>query len=99
MKATITGQILRIDEVQTFDSGFTKREMVVMEADQRYDNPIKMAVIKEKCGDLDQYNEGDMVTVDCFINGNEHNDKYYVEVRIARVTHAGGQREEPECPI
>lgn len=102
MKATITGQIIRIDETQTFPSGFTKREMVVMEADQKHPNPVKLVVIKEKCGDLDQFSEGDMVTVDCYINGNEHNGKHYIEARIFRITHEAGEQaaaQDEECPV
>ena len=103
MKAQITGRILRIDETQTWDSGFCKRSMLIEEADQKYENIVEVFAIKEKCGDLDQFSEGQMVTVDVFINFREYNDRHYSDCTIARITHeAGRQDQAPQdegCPL
>ena len=77
---TLSGSILKIDETQTFASGFSKREFVVETAHDKYPQQIKLEVVKDKCATLDQLDIGDQVTVEFDIRGNEHNGKYYVSL-------------------
>ena len=88
MSNTITGKLKLIQDTQTFDSGFQKREFVVTTAEQ-YPQDIKLEFVKDKCSVLDSYQIGQEVTVDFNLRGNEYNGKYYVNLQAWRV--ASGQ--------
>jgi len=86
MSYNITGRIIEIGLVQTFDSGFTKRQFVIEEkpgAD--YPNPIPLEVVKDRCALLDSLQVGDTVTASYDLRGREYNGKYYVNVQAWRI--------------
>lgn len=76
----ITGTIKLINETQTFDSGFQKREFVVTTKEQ-YPQDLKIELIKDKCDKLDSFGEGQEVEVAINLRGNEYNGKYYVNLQ------------------
>ncbi len=76
---TIDGNIKLIGEVQTFDSGFTKRQVVVTTNDQ-YPQEVAIDFTKDGCAMLDNYKVGMNVSVSINIRGNEYNGKYYVSL-------------------
>ena len=73
------GKIKLISEVQSFPSGFSKREFVVTTGD-KFPQDLKFEVVKDKCAVLDDYKEGQDVQVSFDIRGNEYNGKYYVNL-------------------
>ena len=83
-KATVVGTIKIIGDTQTFDSGFSKREVVITTSGQ-YPKDIKVEFTKEKCMILDNYKEGQAVEVECNINGSEYNNKYYVALMAWKI--------------
>lgn len=85
-----TGKLKMIGEVQSFASGFTKREFVVTTANDKYPQDIKFDVVKDKCAMLDSFNTGDEVQVNFDIRGREYNGKYYVDLSCWKLQHAGG---------
>jgi hypothetical protein len=85
----LTGKIKVINETQTFESGFSKREFVVTTSEQ-YPQDIKLEFVKDKCGLLDKYKEGQDVTVGFNLRGNEYNDKYYVNLQAWKIGHNDG---------
>lgn len=80
----LTGKIKLINETQTFDSGFTKREFVVT-TNEQYPQDIKCEVVKDKCEVLNSYNVGDNVTVGINLRGNEYNGRYFVNIQAWRI--------------
>lgn len=76
----VAGTIKVIMDLQTFDSGFTKREFVVTTADD-YPQDIKIELIKDKVSLLENLKVGDQVEVSINLRGNEYNGKYYVNVQ------------------
>ncbi|MEM9024638.1 MAG: DUF3127 domain-containing protein [Bacteroidota bacterium] len=68
----MSGKIKLINDLQTFDSGFTKREFVVTTQEQ-YPQDIKMELVKEKCDLIAPYQVGQDITVHFDIRGNEYN--------------------------
>lgn len=80
-----TGNIKVISDLQTFSSGFTKREFVVTTQDSKYPQDIKFETVKDKTSLLDNFKVGDSVTVSFDIRGNEYNGKYYVNLNCWRV--------------
>ena len=78
--SNIKGTVKEIGETQVFESGFQKREMIVMTDDPKYSQPIKLEVVKEKCAELDSVREGQEIVVHYNLRGNEYNGKYYVNL-------------------
>ena len=107
MAYELQGTIKLIDEMQTFASGFTKREFVVTTAD-KFPQDIKFGCIKEKTSLLDNLKVGEQVNVFFDIRGNEYKGRYYVDLSawkieplgsISDVKNAlGGDDSPPEPP-
>lgn len=75
------GEIIAIDEIIEFDSGFTKREFVIKSTDDgEYPQDIKFELVKDKTALVDKYKLGDKVTVHFNLRGREYNGKYYVNL-------------------
>lgn len=87
----LEGTIKLISDVQTFNSGFTKREFVVTDGDDKYPQDIKFECVKDKCALLDGYSVGERVNVAFNIRGNEYNGRYYVNLQAWRIESKGGQ--------
>jgi len=83
----ITGKIKLIGQVETFDSGFTKRQLVVTTAEQ-YPQDLAMDFIKDKTSLLDSFQPGQDVTVAINLRGNEYNGKYFVNLNGWRISAA-----------
>ena len=90
-----TGKIKMIGEVQSFASGFTKREFVVTTAHDKYPQDIKFDLVKDKCAVLDSFKPGDEVQVNFDIRGREYNGKYYVDLSCWKLQAADGGAAEP----
>ena len=86
----LQGTIKLINEVQSFNSGFTKREFVVTDQDDKYPQDVKFECIKDKCALLDGYSVGEQVNVSFNIRGNEYNGRYYVNLQAWRLEKVGG---------
>ena len=77
----LNGTIKMIGELQTFDSGFVKREFVVTTKEQ-YPQDVKFELVKDKATDFEKYNKvGQDVEVKFNVRGNEYNGKYYVNLQ------------------
>ena len=66
----LQGIIKKLGDVQTFASGFQKREMVIV-TEEQYPQPISIEFLKEKGDLLNAYKEGDKVKVSINIGGRE----------------------------
>jgi len=80
----LEGKVKVIEDIRTFPSGFTKREFVVT-TEERFPQDIKLECIKEKCDLLNAIQVGDEVKVSFNLRGNEHNDRYYVNLQAWRI--------------
>lgn len=77
MAYDLTGKVKLIQAVQTFDSGFTKREMVVIVEDGKYPQEINLEFVQDKVRLLDNVQVGQEVTVTFDIRGREYNGRYF----------------------
>ena len=64
----IKGEIIRIAPVETFASGFQKRNIVIR-TQESYPQEILIELLKDKADLADAHKEGDTVTVGINING------------------------------
>ena len=77
MAYDLTGKVKLIQEAKTFDSGFTKREMVVTVEDGKYPQEINLEFVQDKTSLLDNLRVGQEVTVTFDIRGREYNGRYF----------------------
>lgn len=66
----LQGTVKKITEIQTFASGFQKREMVILTQEQ-YPQPINIEFLSDKINLLDNVSEGENVKVGINIRGRE----------------------------
>ena len=84
MELKLNGKVKLILDLQSWDSGFTKREFVIT-TNEQYPQDVKLECIKDKTSLLDGLAEGDEVEVSFNVRGNEYNGKYYVNLQAWRI--------------
>ena len=84
----IEGKIHLISDVQSFASGFSKREFVVEVADGKFPQHVKFECVKEKTSLTDGLRVGDPVKVYFDIRGNEYNGRYFVNLNAWKLEKA-----------
>jgi hypothetical protein len=80
----ITGSITHIMEMQTFPSGFAKREFVI-ETNDKYPQQIKFECVKQDCALLDSRQLGEEVRVEFSIRGNAYQGRFYVNLQAHKL--------------
>jgi hypothetical protein len=85
----LEGKIHQISDIQTFDSGFSKREFVVETIDGQYPQMIKFECVKERTALTDGLNQGDPVNVHFDIRGNEYQGRYFVNLNCWKLERMG----------
>ena len=89
MAYDLTGKIKLIQDTKTFDSGFTKREMVVIVEDGKYPQEINIEFVQDKISLLDDLQVGQEVTVTFDIRGREYNGRYFNNLQGWKIVAAG----------
>jgi len=84
----LEGSVKLVMDVQTFGSGFQKREFVVTTKEQ-YPQDVKFELVKDRVDLIDPYKQGDTVKVHFNIRGNEYNGKYFVNLQAWRIESLG----------
>lgn len=91
MAYDLTGKIKLIQEAKTFDSGFTKREMVVIVEDGKYPQEINLEFVQDKVSLLDNLQVGQEVTVTFDIRGREYNGRYFNNLQGWKIAAPGNE--------
>ena len=86
----IEGKLKVVNEIQTFSSGFSKREFVVEVEDGNYPQMIKFECVKDKTSLTDGFELEDAVKVTFDIRGNEYNERFYVNLNAWKLEKLGG---------
>ncbi len=94
MELKLSGKIKLINDTQTWDSGFSKREFVIT-TDEQYPQDVKFEAIKDKTALLDKFNVGDNVEVSFNVRGNEYQGRYYVNLQAWRINKIGDSTTPP----
>lgn len=85
----LTGTIHKIEETQTFESGFQKRTLVINNGEQ-YRPFIGIDFLKDRIDLLDKFKEGDSVSVSVNIGNDYYKDKLYNNISGWRIQYAEG---------
>jgi len=69
------------------------REFVIEVADGQYPQMVKFQLVQDKCNLVDEYAEGDVVTVEFDLRGREWNGKYFTNLQAWRMNRGedGGE--------
>ena len=93
----LTGKLKVISGIQSFDSGFTKREFVIEGQDSKYPQLIKFECVKDRTALTDDFQVDDLVRVTFDIRGNEFKERFYVNLVAWQLDRVGPPRPtEPE---
>jgi len=85
MAYELSGRIKLIQDPMTFDSGFTKREMVVVVEDGRYPQEIALEFVQDKIDLINELQPGQEVKVTFDIRGREYKGRYFNNLQGWRV--------------
>ncbi len=101
MAFEVEGKLHRVFPTEQKSASFSTREFVLEIPDGNYPQLIKFQAVQERCGILDNYNEGDQVKVSFDLRGREWNGKYLTNLNAWRMDPAsgesnGGQTEAPK---
>lgn len=85
IKFTAIGPVHYISPVIQVSDRFAKRELVIndsqMNNGQLYENYVMIEFSGDRMAQLDQLQPGQVVKVDCFVNGREHQGRWFVSLR------------------
>jgi single-strand DNA-binding protein len=95
MAYELSGKIKLLQDPKTFDSGFTKREMVVIVEDGKYPQEINLEFVQDKVALLDGLQPGQDVTVTFDIRGREYNGRYFNNLQGWKIETTGENAEPP----
>jgi len=95
----IEGKLKVIYDIQTFNSGFTKREFVVEVEDGNYPQMLKFECVKDKTSLTDGMQVDDPVKVTFDIRGNEYKERFYVNLNAWKLEGLGGQAAANPDPV
>jgi len=93
-----TGRVHRIFATEEKSASFSVRDLVLEISDGKFPQMIKFQLVQDKCALLDDYSEGDEVTVEFDLRGREWNDKYFTNLNVWRMGKADGQGDSPPPP-
>lgn len=99
MNYELTGTVKLINEVQTFASGFTKRELIVTVPDGNYPQDISLDFLKDKVELLNDVAIGDEITVSFNLRGREYNGKYFNNLNAWKIQKQTQKGYEPTKEI
>ena len=78
----LRGTVHKIEETQTFESGFQKRTLVINNGEQ-YRPYIAIDFLKDRIDLLDKFKEGDSVTVSVNIGNDYYKDKLFNNINLS----------------
>ena len=85
----VQGTIYKIEETQTFESGFQKRTLVINNGEQ-YRPYIAIDFLKDRIDLLDKFKEGDAVSVSVNIGNDYYKDRLFNNISGWKIEKSEG---------
>ena len=82
----IGGTLKVIGDIQTFPSGFTKREIVIETHDDKYPQLVSLSLLKDQTSLTNGMQTEDLVTAYFNIRGREYNGRYFNDLIAWKLT-------------
>ncbi len=91
MAFEVEGKLHRVFPTEQKSANFAAREFVLEIPDGNYPQLIKFQAVQDRCGILDNFNEGDQVRVSFDLRGREWNGKYMTNLNAWRMEAGNGE--------
>ena len=98
MAFQVDGKLHKVFNTEQKTEKFRAREFVIEIVDGNYPEMIKFQLTQDKCEMIDDYNEGDQITVHFNLRGREWNDRYFTNLDAWRLEGAGKSQAAPAGP-
>lgn len=98
MAFEVEGKLHRVFPTEQKSANFAAREFVLEVPDGNYPQLIKFQAVQERCGILDNFNEGDQVRVSFDLRGREWNGKYLTNLNAWRIEAGGAESQGASSP-
>ena len=82
----IGGTLKVIGDIQTFPSGFTKREIVIETHDDKYPQLVSLSLLKDQTSLTNGMQTEDLVTAYFNIRGREYDGRYFNDLVAWKLT-------------
>lgn len=86
-----TGRLHKVFDTEQKSASFQAREFVIEVADGKFPQMVKFQLTQDKCPLIDDYSEGEDISVDFDLRGREWNDKYFTNLNAWRIARADAQ--------
>jgi len=86
-----TGRLHKVFDTEQKSASFQAREFVIEMVDGKFPQMVKFQLTQDKCSLIDDYSEGEDISVDFDLRGREWNDKYFTNLNAWRIARAEGQ--------
>lgn len=96
-----TGRLHKVFDTEQKSASFQAREFVIEVADGKFPQMVKFQLTQDKCALIDDYSEGEEISVDFDLRGREWNDKYFTNLnawRIARAEAGDSPQQSEQAP-
>ncbi len=92
MAFQVQGKLYRVFDTEKKTDTFQAREFVLEVVDGQYPQMIKFQLTQDKCALIDDYSEGQELTVHFDLRGREWNDRFFTNLSAWKIeTGAGSQ--------
>lgn len=98
MSFEISGKLLKKFDVESKTASFQARDFVIETVDEKYPQMIKFQLTQDRCGIIDQYEEGKSIKVYFDLRGREWNGKYFTNLNAWKVENATSEVPAPQAP-
>ena len=90
-----TGRLHKVFDAEQKSASFQAREFVIEVADGKFPQMVKFQLTQDKCSLIDDYSEGEDISVDFDLRGREWNDKYFTNLNAWRIARADASDSAP----
>ena len=99
MSFEVNGKLLKKFETEKKTDTFQAREFVIeIDEGSQYPQFIKFQLVQDRCGIIDEYNEGEPIKVHFDLRGREWNEKYFTNLNAWRVEKVQAGSDTPPPP-
>ncbi len=91
MAFQVAGKVHKVFDTEKKTETFQAREFVIEISEGQYPQMIKFQLTQDKCALIDDYSEGDEITVHFDLRGREWNEKYFTNLNAWRIERGASQ--------
>ena len=92
MAFQVDGKLHKVFNTEQKSEKFRAREFVIEIVDGNYPQMIKFQLTQDKCELIDDYNEGEEITVHFNLRGREWNERYFTNLDAWKLENAGSAK-------